>query len=79
MHRNIDDYRRKNRERMARHRASDNAATPEERQARLEKRRFAAAQYREKYVFPPLFHVFWIKLRFQTPMAAQAQGAHASH
>ncbi|KAJ7788958.1 hypothetical protein B0H14DRAFT_3892152 [Mycena olivaceomarginata] len=46
---NIDDYRRKNRERMARHRASDNAATPEERQARLEKRRFAAAQYREKH------------------------------
>ncbi|KAJ7802362.1 hypothetical protein B0H14DRAFT_2594354 [Mycena olivaceomarginata] len=45
---NIDDYRRKNRERMARHRASDNTATPEECQARLEKRCFAAAQYREK-------------------------------
>jgi hypothetical protein len=40
---------------MARHRASDNAATPEERQARLEKRRFAAAQYREKHRFSMFF------------------------
>ncbi|KAF8170473.1 hypothetical protein K438DRAFT_1982634 [Mycena galopus ATCC 62051] len=46
---NIDDYRRKNRERMARHRASGKTATPAERQAGLEKRRFAAAQYREKH------------------------------